>query len=360
MKVLSLFDGMACGALALQAADIPIENYNAYEIDKYAIQTATHNFPFIKEHGDVFTADFTQYKGVDIILGGSPCTHWSVAQRKNRETTAEGIGWDLFQQYVRAVREAEPKYFIYENNYSMSDEIRDSISETFGFEPVYIDSALVSAQSRKRLYWVGKHTENGYEKVIVGMPEDKGVLVRDILDKGTSDREKGYCLTHIQGNARDYLKKHHTNVAFVPVNVTTTVRIGDVNNSNSQGNRVYSCDGKAVTQMGTVGGAKSRGGLYMTPTEKNKRPIYEVVNGLITYDGNQYPVKLKDGCYLIRPLTINESKRLQTVPEWYEFPVSDTQARKLLGNGWTVEVIAHLLKCIERNQNNGKSRSIVG
>lgn len=138
--------------LALQKAEIPVESYDAYEIDKYAIQAATHNFPQIIEHGDVFQADFTQYKDVDLIVGGSPCTYWSIAQKNNRETEASGIGWELFSQYVRAVKEAAPRFFIYENNKSMSDAIRKSITQTFGFEPICINSALVSAQNRQRLY----------------------------------------------------------------------------------------------------------------------------------------------------------------------------------------------------------------
>lgn len=116
MKVLSLYDGMACGILALIKAEIETESYDAFEIDKYAIQTANHNFPMIRQHGDVFNADFTQFKGVDLLCGGSPCTYWSIAQKNNRETEASGMGWELFQQYVRAVKEAEPKFFVYENN----------------------------------------------------------------------------------------------------------------------------------------------------------------------------------------------------------------------------------------------------
>ena len=98
VKILSLFDGMACGMIAMQLADVEVESYDAYEIDKYAIKTAQHNFPMIKEHGDVFDADFTQYEGVDFLVGGSPCTYWSIAQTKNRETVASGMGWELFSQ----------------------------------------------------------------------------------------------------------------------------------------------------------------------------------------------------------------------------------------------------------------------
>lgn len=111
IRVLSLFDGMACGMIAMQKANITVDEYIAYEIDKYAIQTATHNFPTIKERGDVFEADFTQYKGIDFLIGGSPCTYWSIAQKNNRETEASGIRWDLFSQYIRAVNEAQPRFF---------------------------------------------------------------------------------------------------------------------------------------------------------------------------------------------------------------------------------------------------------
>lgn len=193
MRVLSLFDGMACGMIAMLGAGVTVESYDAYEIDKYAIQTATHNFPIIREHGDVFKADFTQYEGVDFLVGGSPCTYWSIAQTKNRETVASGMGWELFSQYVRALREAKPKYFIYENNKSMSKQIRQSIDETFGFGAVCINSALVSAQNRQRLYWVGRRNADGtYSKVNVEQPEDRGILLKDVLDSAVAKANDGF------------------------------------------------------------------------------------------------------------------------------------------------------------------------
>ena len=486
MKVLSLFDGMACGMIAMQIAGMEVESYDAYEIDKYAIKTAQHNFPMIKEHGDVFGADFTQYEGVDFLIGGSPCTYWSIAQTKNRETVASGMGWELFSQYVRALRESKPKYFIYENNKSMSKAIRASIDETFGFEAVLINSALVSAQNRQRLYWVGKRNEDGtYSKVPVEQPEDRGILLRDILENGAVWQEKSYNLTTRCCGAipEDTLKRHrHTmvaepieprcvarrgrypenpksrvaglpteqmfearqdgktntlttvqkdNLVAEPVNITQDgkaqclratyykdgirnmvgndvdrktcvaepVRIGTYPTSdgrllNSQGNRIYSADGKAVTQSAQGGGWGAKTGLYAVPydcdvviTENSircqrrdqkhstvqgshvnftdvksqtlspthipnviehksdkKYPVYEVRDGLITIKGKQYPIKLQDGYYIIRKLTVRECMRLQTVPEWYEFPVSDSQAYKMLGNGWTVDVIAHIFK----------------
>ena len=480
MKVLSLFDGMACGMIAMRLAGVEVESYDAYEIDKYAIKTAQHNFPMIKEHGDVFGADFTQYEGIDFLIGGSPCTYWSIAQTKNRETVASGIGWELFSQYVRALHEAKPKYFIYENNKSMSKDIRASIDEAFGFEAVLINSALVSAQNRQRLYWVGKRNADGtYSKVNVEQPADRGILLRDILETGVCWRDKSYtldanyykggnltslekqsgkrlmaaeplittpdgksfCITATEykgSNPQQTLTKHRRTMVAEPVNMTKdgkaqclratyykdgirnmvgntvdrktceaeSIRIGTIENDSknhahdSQQYRVYSPDGKGVTLCGNGGGLGAKTGLYAVPAagrivgrrineqghrddyneaiphfqyfEVNENPqktnclttvqkdnmiavsvepksgrsipVYEVRNGLITINGKQYPIKLKDGYYIIRKLTVRECMRLQTVPEWYDFPVSDSQAYKMLGNGWTVDVIAHILK----------------
>ena len=444
MKVLSLFDGMACGMIAMQLAGVDVGSYDAYEIDKYAIKTAQHNFPMIKEHGDVFNADFTQYDGVDFLIGGSPCTYWSIAQTKNRETVASGMGWELFSQYVRALHEAKPKYFIYENNKSMSKEIRASVDKAFGFEAVCINSALVSAQNRQRLYWAGKRNNDGtYSKVNVKQPDDRGILLRDILETGTPWQYKAYNLTTRCNGAipSDTLKRHRHTMVAEPVcvaergryigddgeveqhlearndgktNTLTTVqkdnqvavhiRIGTIENDaknhkfDSQQYRVYSPDGKAVTLCGNGGGLGAKTGLYAVPMrvrEATKRgyvdiepgecvdlampesktrrgramrnkanclttscdfyeycgtldmPIYQVRDGRITIKGETYPIKLRDGCYIIRKLTVRECMRLQTVPETYEFPVSNSQAYKMLGNGWTCEVIAHILKSLK-------------
>ena len=223
MNVLSLYDGMSCGMLAMLKAGIKVDNYYAYEIDKYAIKTSQHNFPKIKQCGDVFKGDYTQYEGIDYLIGGSVCTYWSIAQSPDkRETTASGLGWELFSQYVRALHEAKPKYFIYENNKSMSKEIRKAITETFGFEDICINSALLSAQNRQRLYWVGKRNADGtYSKVDVQQPEDRGILLRDVLD-GVTDREKGRCVIASTGRTteREYFKKNQGNMSFEPVGTT--------------------------------------------------------------------------------------------------------------------------------------------
>lgn len=344
VNVLSLFDGMACGVLAMQKAGVKVDTYTAYEIDKYAIQTATHNFPMIKECGDVFSADFTQYKDIDYIIGGSPCTYWSIAQKNNRETEASGLGWKLFSQYVRALNDVKPKFFIYENNKSMSSAIRESITKTFGFEPICINSALVSAQNRNRLYWVGKRNDDGtYSKVDIKQPEDYGIFLKDILDNGCdlTANDKSWTLTASYNGAVPWntIERCQRNMVAEPVGQT-------------KDNKSY------CLTAGCANGSGSNTGRYAIPVEyKNNIPIkaqsyadgktyavYEIKNGLITIKGKEYPIKLNDGYYIIRKLTVSECKRLQTVPEWYEFPVSDTQAYKMLGNGWTVDVIALLIK----------------
>ena len=479
INVLSLFDGLACGMLAFMKAGMQVNNYYAYEIDKYAIQTATHNFPQIQECGDVFKGDYTQYEGIDYLIGGSVCTYWSIAQSPDkRETTASGLGWNLFSQYVRALREAKPKYFIYENNKSMSKEIRKAITETFGFEAICINSALVSAQNRQRLYWVGKRNADGtYSKVDVQQPEDRGILLRDVLDcyepvnttvYGKSQTLKAQYSNTNATNICCYNSTYGASGVAEPVCIASRGRYSDTDSRSSKTDaptyqhyeartdsktnaittvskdnligepvrcftlpredgvqtqskqyRVYSIDGKTTTLCAEGGGMGAKTGLYAVPLESGKeltenemdymvrghsdrrwnhcqRPkqdekakclvaniskgvpynvcaipvefdgeipvkavsgadgktytVYEVKNGNITIKGKAYPIKLTDGYYIIRKLTVSECKRLQTVPEWYRFPVSDTQAYKMLGNGFTINVIAHLIEATIKNK----------
>ena len=350
-----------------------------------------------------------------LLIGGSPCTHWSIAQTKNRETTAEGIGWELFLNYRIARDKYQPDYFLYENNKSMSPAIRAQITAELGVEPVLINSALVSAQNRQRLYWAGKRNPDGtYSQVPVEQPEDRGILLRDILE--TSISKKGYALDpthaevlnmnpsghgmngaviHCDGKSRTLT----TNKGEGP-KIITPIRIGTIENDaktpdhDSQQYRVYSPDGKSVTLCGNGGGLGAKTGLYAVPVAEQDAccvaqrgryigengsiaqhfearddgktntlttvqkdnmiavpvrvgtidaPIYQVRDGMIVVKGKEYPIKLRDGFYIIRKLTVTECKRLQTVPETYTFPVSDSQAYKMLGNGWTVDVIAHIM-----------------
>ena len=334
-----------------------------------------------------------------LLIGGSPCTHWSIAQTKNRETEASGIGWELFLNYRIARDKYKPDYFLYENNKSMSPAIRTQITAELGVEPVLINSALVSAQNRQRLYWVGRRNPDGtYSQVPVEQPEDRGILLRDILETGICWREKGYALTASShsATAEDMFARRQRNGVAEPIdaccvaqrgryigeggkvaqhfeartdgktNTLTTVekdnlvaepvRIGTIENDaknpdhDSQQYRVYSPDGKSVTLCGNGGGLGAKTGLYATPAggpDGKARPVYEVRDGFITIKGKEYPIKLRDGFYIIRKLTVRECMRLQTVPEEYVFPVSNSQAYKMLGNGWTVDVIAHIMSHFE-------------
>lgn len=480
-----------------------------------------------------------------ILIGGSPCTHWSIAQTKNRETEASGIGWELFLNYRIARDKYQPDFFLYENNKSMSPAIRAQITAELGVEPVLINGALVSAQNRQRLYWVGRRNPDGtYSQVAVEQPVDRGILLRDILESGVCWKEKGYALLSTTGGTTvdDMVSRHQRNGAAEPVAIkpltekemdymvretkdgrnhfdfdyfhdatqeksacvtantnkgvpynvlVEPVRIGTIENDaknqtfDSQQYRVYSPDAKSVTLCGNGGGLGAKTGLYAVPvdgrvvgrrineqghrddyneaiphfqyfevnedpqktnclttvqkdnmiavpvrvgampnkdgelgTSQSRRiystdgksvpllarpngggadgaatglyavpagmawrgrengsafemrddqksnavaatghqsrlvieaadgkqmPVYEVRGGRITIKGKTYPIKLADGFYIIRKLTVTECKRLQTVPDTYAFPVSDTQAYKMLGNGWTVDVIAHIM-----------------
>ena len=398
-----------------------------------------------------------------LLIGGSPCTHWSIAQTKNRETEASGIGWELFLNYRIARDKYQPDFFLYENNKSMSPAIRAQITAELGVEPVLINSALVSAQNRQRLYWVGKREPDGtYSQVRVEQPEDRGILLRDILETGICWREKGYALTASShsATAEDMFARRQRNGVAEPIRIGTIENDAKNQTFDSQQYRVYSPDAKSVTLCGNGGGLGAKTGLYAVPvagrvvgrrineqghrddyneeieriqrfevnedpsktnclstvekdnmiavpvrvgampnkdgelgTSQSRRiystdgksvslqarpngggadgaatglyavpvipdgkgqfvikaaggkeiPVYEVRGGRITIKGKTYPIKLADGFYIIRKLTVTECKRLQTVPDTYAFPVSDTQAYKMLGNGWTVDVIAHIM-----------------
>lgn len=260
-----------------------------------------------------------------ILIGGSPCTHWSIAQTKNRETEASGIGWELFLNYRIARDKYQPDFFLYENNKSMSPAIRAQITAELGVEPVLINSALVSAQNRQRLYWAGRRNPDGtYSQVAVEQPVDRGILLRDILESGVCWKEKGYALLSTTGGttADDMVARHQRNGAAEPVAIkpltekemdymvretkggrnhfdfdyfhdatqeksacvtanthkgvpynvlVEPVRIGTIENDaknqtfDSQQYRVYSPDAKSVTLCGNGGGLGAKTGLYAVP-----------------------------------------------------------------------------------------------
>lgn len=305
---------------------------------------------------------------IKLLIGGSPCTFWSIAQHNGREVEASGMGWELFKNYLIAKDKFKPDFFLYENNKSAAQPIKDQISKELGVPLMNINSALVSAQNRERFYAFNWTVEQ---------PEDRGVLLRDILE--TSPNEINYELKTVGNGSVDCCGE--------------SIRIGDIG-STAQAHRVYSCDGKSVTINAGGGGQGGKTGLYACPIKtlsdgeidymfrtKNRmeygyiqnasndkakcitanvskgvpynvmiqeadgtlQPIYKVENGLITINDNQYPIKLADGHYIIRKLTPVECERLQTLPDGYTRAVSNTQRYKGLGNGWTAEVIIHIL-----------------
>ena len=346
MRVLSLFDGISCGRLALERAGISVEVYYASEIDKYAISVSEKNYPDIIRLGDVREIDFTQFIGkIDLIIGGSPCQDLSIA-KKNRQGL-EGEKSGLFWKFVEAVETIKPKYFMLENVASMSKENKKIITDALGVEPVLINSALVSAQQRKRLYWCNW---------FVDQPEDKGILLQDILETGEAWSEKSVCLTANYNGAHfphDYLwhqrqmvaenigcafrsrgKEKHLEVrkdkkANALTSVLTDcaichpIQVG-CKGKNAQANRIYSVRGKSVCLNANGGGGGAKTGLYK--------------------------IDLPDGDYFVRKLTPIECERLQTLPDNYTDGVSKTQRYKCTGNAWTVDVIAHIFTALKKKK----------
>ncbi|NCA28502.1 MAG: DNA (cytosine-5-)-methyltransferase, partial [Proteobacteria bacterium] len=206
IKVLSLFDGISGARQALKNLNIDCEYY-ASEIDKYAIQVAKKNHPDITHIGDVknlictfdnwlYPKDANEiFVNFDLLIGGSPCQDLSIAKNNRKGLDGERSG--LFYEYVRILKECKPKFFILENVASMSKESKELISkELFNIEPILINSSLLTAQQRKRLYWVGKLQQDGsYKKIEISQPEDKGILLKDILEDGDTEKLKSYCIT---------------------------------------------------------------------------------------------------------------------------------------------------------------------
>ena len=275
--------------VALERVGIEVERYIAFEIEKDAIRVATTNYPHIEEKGNVFNANFKKYSDIDLLIGGSPCTYWSIAKAgKNRETVSSGLGWELFMQYVRALKETKPKYFLYENNESMSNAIKEEITKQLGVEPVMIDSADFSAQSRKRYYWTNIPLDLSYEK--------SQLVIKDII------YEHDY-------RVRDFSKYKNT----VRWNKEETVCSYDTSGKGyySQASRCRKVTIKSNT---------------LTASGNDKNNIYL----------GEYK------CRILHPI---EAERLQTLPDDYTSCINSRVKRnELCGNGWTVDVITHIFK----------------
>lgn len=259
----------------------------------------------------------------------------------------EGVGWELFESYRIAKEKFQPDIFLYENNKSAAQPIKDAIYSALGGnkDPLvrltHINSALVSAQNRERFYV----TNFGD----IEQPEDRGILLRDVLESGKdlSCREKSYVLTSTYAGAVPWntLERNQRTMVAEPIRIGTIESNAKNKSHDSKQYRVYSPDGKSTTLCGQGGGVGAKTGLYAVPVggKGKELPVYEVRGGQITIKDKQYPIKLQDGYYIIRKLTPTECERLQTIPDGYTAAVSTSQRYKALGNGWTAEVIIHIL-----------------
>jgi len=307
MNVLSLFDGMSCGQIALDQLGIKVKNYFAAEIDKYAIKVAQANYPDMIHLGDVRNVQPDDLPEIDLLIGGSPCQGFSFA---GKQLNFDDPRSKLFFEYVRLLKALKPKYFLLEN-VRMKKESMDVITEMLGVEPVAINSNLVSAQNRHRLYWTNIPMD--------GIPEDRGIVLSDILEDGCTDRDKSHCIDANYfkgGNLKSYFEKHRRQL-------------------------VFSTDG-----MCHVGDADLKGHGY------NKRVYHPAGKGpsLCASSGGNLEPKTYVDPDAWRKLTPLECERLQTVPEGYTAHVSNTQRYRMLGNGWTVEVIKHIMSGIDTHQ----------
>lgn len=371
MNVLSLFDGMSCGRVALERAGIRVKNYFASEIDKYTIKVSKANYPDIIHLGDVRDINWFGLPKIDLLIGGSPCQGFSFA---GKGLNFEDERSKLFFEFVRILEEVQPTYFLLEN-VRMKKEWQDIISQLLRVEPVMINSALVSAQSRKRLYWTNIPN--------ITQPNNKCQLLKDIIENNVDRKyyisgkqlititnherlksgftainpKKALCQlsrqysnwngTYVTGCAMRgrYLvdgKRADKSVesliglteqkieiridsksnCLTTVSKDSLIKIGYLG-KGGQGNRIYSLDGKSSCLSAMGGGQGAKTGLY-------------VDNSYCTVDNN---------CG-IRRLTPVECERLQTVPDNYTACVSDSQRYKMLGNGWTIDVIVHILRNI--------------
>ena len=353
MNVLSLFDGMSCGQIALNRAGVKYDEYFASEIDHYAMAVTRENYPHTTQLGDVTKIDYTKlpFGGIDLLMGGSPCQGFSFA---GKQLNFDDPRSKLFFEFVRLKDELKPKYFLMEN-VLMKQESQDIISKYLGVKPVMINSSLFSAQNRKRLYWTN---------IPFDIPtEDKGIVLQDILEDGIANE----AMTNKLGKSHCITARYNGAVWWNSIQrrQRTMVQVGEADNIKGFDSikRIYSPNGKAPTLTTMQGGHR-----------EPKVAIGRIVNRRLDKNGvrkdNQLELPLstqleisdsdKSNCLTTvnkdnvvvegmqwRKLTPLECERLQTVPDNYTNHVSNSQRYKMLGNGWTVDVIAHIMKGIK-------------
>jgi DNA (cytosine-5)-methyltransferase 3A len=350
MNVLSLFDGMSCGQQALERVGIKVDNYFASEIDKYAITVTMANYPNTKQLGSVTQVDGYSLPKIDLLIGGSPCQSFSFAGKrkgmstkdeqeiltldhylelKSQEYEFEGQSY-LFWEYMRLLNEVKPKYFLLEN-VMMGEKWEKILSKAIGVNAIMINSSLLSAQNRQRLYWtnIGMKPSGlfGDLESIIEQPKDLGILVKDIVEENIDQKyflsEKMIHYINQTGTKSFYYKPEYTKLdgKARPLTLSHDKRAGTTN--------------YIVHNMMPRSSKSGKGGTGHLTREDGKTYCLDTGNtNAIEYSNN------------IRRLTPIECERLQTVKDNYTNHVSDSQRYKMLGNGWTVDVIAHIFKYI--------------
>jgi DNA (cytosine-5)-methyltransferase 1 len=355
MNVLSLFDGMSCGQQALERAEIKVDNYFASEIDKYAIQVTMANFPNTKQLGSVVNVDGYSLPKIDILIGGSPCQSFSFAGKRKGMSTkdeqeiltldhylelkAEGFEFEgqsyLFWEYIRLLNEVKPKYFLLEN-VMMGERWEKVLSKAIGVRPIMINSALISAQNRQRLYWtnIGLEPQGlfGDLESIIKQPKDKGILLKDVLEEDVPD--KYFLSDKIKNGFEKHAIRHEdkgTGFAWNPTN-------GDKKGACLRANAALA----ATDNMILIDNQEILGGDFRY--DEGYRWREGGKSGTICTNADSF-AKINSS---IRRLTPVECERLQTVKDNYTAHVSDSQRYKMLGNGWTVDVIVHILNYLTK------------
>jgi DNA-cytosine methyltransferase len=344
MNVLSLFDGISCARVALDRAGIEVCCYLSSEIDKHAIKVSEKNYPDIIRVGSI--VNLSVEGEIDLLIGGSPCQDLSIAKKDRKGLDGDRSG--LFWQYVRLKNECKPKWFVLENVASMPKKDRDIITREMGVEPVMFNASLVSAQSRKRLFWTNIPFE---------LPADRGILLKDILQDEVE--EKFFIDKVMTSNGKTTGKVGYIGEGEQYGQGPALVKLGHVGNGE-QGNRVYDTNGKSATLSATGGGLGAKTGLYKIGRDIGRRLNAE---GHRADEDTKLPYQrrietreddkcgtltsvTKDNLVVgdkIRKLTPIECERLQGLPDNYTEGVATTNRYKCLGNAFNVDVVTHIL-----------------
>jgi len=309
LNVVGFFDGISCGIEALKRIGIKPRRYYASEIDKHAIQVARNSHPEIIHIGNITNLKGEYFEQIDVALAGSPCQGFSFAGNKLNFNDPRSA---LFFEFARMIKEMKPKYFLLEN-VPMKKEYQDVISRELGVEPIKIDSALVSAQSRKRLYWTNIPN--------VGQPEDRGLLLKDILETE---------------GPFEWLSKPRSEYLLKLASLPGSVRKRTLKEELSP------CPVKILPQKGDF--------IYNNHLGQNG-VIFKKKAATLVCAGRHHVVSSLDGELRVRKLTAVECERLQTIRDGFTSLAGKSQRYKMIGNGWTVDVIAHILSCLVKDLN---------